>query len=282
MAPASLPSSRWPEWFPDRSVTSLYGFAAGAEIPVFMRPLVYRAFGKAVGVNFDEVEKELSSYPTLNAFFVRKLKEGLRPRQVSGDAWAVPADGRIDQGGVVRDGALVQAKGIDYDVLSFLDDRTALEHFDGGLFATVYLSPKDYHRVHAPVDMVVHEIVHLGGRLLPVNGLTVPSRADTFVDNERVVLRFTDGAGKQGALVMVAALGVGGIALETDKVTLRMDHSTVRDRHLLEEPWQVSAHQEVGRFLLGSTVVLLREAQEGWSVRQTGTPVRLGEPLFGP
>lgn len=274
---------KWPEWLPERQITALYATVANRYVPRRLRSVVYRAFGRAVGVNFGEVELPLESYERLNDFFVRRLKPGLRPRLASEAAWSMPADGRLDQCAKIRDGELIQAKGIKYDVSSFLDDSGAAERFEGGVFATVYLSPKDYHRVHAPCRMEVTEIIHLGGRLLPVNGLTVPSRPDTFVDNERIILRFVDDRGCRGAYVMVAALGVGCMTLNTDQISLTTDHTTVRDHHVLDTPWVIEAHEEVGAFHLGSTVVLVAQEDARWqSLPETGRAVRVGEHLLGP
>ena len=272
---------------PDRWLTRRVARWAEAEVPVRLRGPLYSGIARAVGADNGEASEPLETYPSVNAWFTRSLRPGVRPWRVEAPDWGMPADGRLDVAGTLGAGQLVQAKGLTYGVVDFLGDAEAATTFADAWFGTIYLSPKDYHRVHAPCTMDIDEVWHLGGRLLPVNGMTVPTREGVFVENERVVFRFRDETGTAAALVMVAATVVGGIRIATERVSLRQDHEVVCDRYVLSEPWRVAAGDELGVFAIGSTVVLLRAAMPV-GLRScpdaAGLPrtVRLGEPLLSP
>lgn len=270
---------------PRLAMSRAMGRVASAKVPAPLRRPVYGAFARAVGARLDEAADHVESFASFNAFFTRRLREGVRPDLGMPGGWVSPADGRLDQLGRVDSGTLVQAKGISYSASELLQDPDADSIFDGGVFATIYLSPADYHRVHAPCDMSVDEVVHVGGDLRPVNGLYVPHHAGLFSENERVVLRFCDGGGRRSALVLVGAMIVGGIALANGTL-LRTDHRVECMRQRLNTPWTVRRMEEVGRFLLGSTVILLSERSDTplrpSSTANGGTSMRLGEALFEP
>ncbi|TVQ98750.1 MAG: phosphatidylserine decarboxylase [Deltaproteobacteria bacterium] len=276
-------------WFVDRMPRRAVSRAAGvvANVPV-ARPLrrpVYGTFARMVGARLDEAAQHVEYFSSFNEFFTRELRPGARPDLGVPGGWVSPADGRLDQFGRVDAGVLVQAKGMHYTASELLQDPGADDLFEGGLFATVYLSPADYHRVHAPCRMEVEEVVHVGGDLYPVNGLSVPYRPGLFARNERVVLRFRDAAGRAGALVLVGATVVGGIRVSCP-VSLRQDHRLEAARYSLSPPHVLGRMSEAGRFLLGSTVVLLvqrgDEPLRPVADAMAGKVVRLGEGLFEP
>lgn len=271
------------EVMPRLALSRAAGAAAGLTLPRPLRRPVYGTFATAFGARLDEAAHHLESYESFNAFFTRPLRAGMRPDLGAAAGWVSPADGRLDQFGRIDDGQLVQAKGMTFRVSELLQDPDGDAVFDGGLFATVYLSPADYHRVHAPCAMEVDEVVHAGGDLYPVNGLSVPYKDGLFARNERVVMRFRDPAGRRAALVMVGAVVVGGIEL-ANGLALRSDHREALRRVPLSPPWSPARLDEVGTFLLGSTVVLVVERGEPGlrpvASAALGAPVRIGEPLF--
>ena len=150
------------------------------------------------------------AYPNFNAFFTRTLRDGVRRADRESDAILSPADGRISQIGTIRDGRILQAKGRTYSVAELLADSNASEKYRDGAFATIYLSPRDYHRVHMPLDGELVETVHVPGRLFSVAPGPVAEIPDLFARNERVVCHFE---GERGPfmVVMVGAMLVSGI-----------------------------------------------------------------------
>lgn len=237
---------------------------------------MYRAYARAVGASLDECGAPLDSFESFNEFFARPLVSGARPQ--SDAPFTLPSDGRVDACGTIRQGRAVQAKGIDYSVGELLGDETFAHALEGGDFATVYLSPADYHRVHAPCAMAVSSVRHIPGELWPVNGLSVPFVEGLFRRNERVVFLGETPEGLPAALVMVGATVVGKIRVS------HSDATTLHDRtHRFAPAWEVERGAELGAFLLGSTAIVLVGADSRgerlWRV-QSGDPAVLGRPLW--
>ncbi len=270
---------------PKRALTLGAGRAAAVRIPVALRRGIYGVFARAVGADVQEAELPLERYPTFNDFFSRRLRDGARPWAASG-ALGAPADGRLDASGHVEAGRLIQAKGIDYALSDLLADVGLAARLEGGAYATVYLSPADYHRVHAPTSLRVDRVRHIGGELWPVNGLSVPFVDGLFRRNERVVFSFETEDGIPGALVMIGATVVGAITVANTEVSFVHRHDRTSDEHVFSSPWRVAAGGELGAFLLGSTVVLVvGTADRGWELAPTaasGGPTVVGSPLFVP
>lgn len=265
---------------PKRALTQAAGALASAGVPRPLRQPLYRAYGRAVGANLDEAGAPLESFGTFNDFFTRPLAEGVRGWD-AGSALASPCDGRIAASGVVRSGELLQAKGIAYGLSELLGDSTEPEAFDGGAFTTIYLSPADYHRMHAPADMDIESVRVQPGELWPVNDLSVPWVDGLFRRNERVVLRgrLRDG-GRRVALVFVGATVVGKIRVSDPRVDCA--RGTEPRTYELEPVWRVSRGDEIGAFLLGSTVIVIVEpgARADQLAVPQGEAIRLGDPLF--
>src|SRR5262249_30982201 len=151
-----------------------------------------------------EVGRPLDEYATLDAFFVRKLRAGVRPIAADPDTVISPCDGTIAESGLATSGRLIQAKGIDYKLANLVPDEDAVARFDGGAYVTISLAPRDYHRVHVPVDGTVNGFQHIPGALFPVNRLSVSNVNGVFTINERLVTFLDSGVGEV-AVVMVAA-----------------------------------------------------------------------------
>ena len=265
------------------------GFGRVADVPLprpLRRPLL-SAFAGAVGIDLDEVELPLEAYPTLDAFFVRRLKPGLRPFPGDGGVAGSPVDGVVGQLGGVRGGRAIQAKGRDYAVSQLLDDEDAARRYEGGSFLTLYLSPRHYHRIHAPHGGAVPAARHIPGALLPVNAPAVARVPDLFPRNERLVC-YVDGPLGRIAVVAVGAFNVGRISAAFDAAWGTGPAGTVSNRRgarpetrHYSPPITVSAGAELMAFHLGSTVVCLFEAgaarlEHGLA---PGAEVRLGGPI---
>lgn len=247
----------------------------------FPSPIVDAAvatFTRAFGVDLSEAAER--SWPTFNAFFTRRLRDGARPVCREADVLTSPTDSRVDQiGPVPADGQLTQVKGKTYSVEELLGDPEPAALFRGGVAATLYLSPGMYHRVHSPVDGTVQAVRHLPGRLFPVNPLGTRRVDRLFAVNERVVVYLDSSLGPV-ALVMVGATVVGRIALAfTELVSSRRRH---RRQHLrFPDPPRIRRGEEIGAFHLGSTVVLLAADPHLRSAGPDhGDLVRMGEPLL--
>ncbi len=205
------------------------------------------------------LEPNLDCYPSFNAFFTRALKSDARPIIADENVLASPVDGAVSQLGKINNGRIFQAKGRDYTLLELLgNDAKKARLFEDGSFATLYLSPRDYHRIHIPVDGKLTAMTHIPGRLFSVSPATARAVPRLFARNERVVAYFDTAAGPM-AMVMVGAIFVASI--ETVWAGEVTPPAGQKIRHWQYDP-ETTAHQfrkgdEVGRFNMGSTVILL-------------------------
>lgn len=216
------------------------------------------AFIRRFGVNMSEAaEPNPDSYPTFNAFFTRALHAGARPVAAEPNVIACPVDGSVSQCGEIAAGKIFQAKGRDFSTHELLGGDPALAaKFDGGIFATLYLSPKDYHRVHMPFDGILRRMLHVPGRLFSVNPPTTRAVPRLFARNERVALIFDTAIGPM-AVVMVGALNVGSIeTVWAGEITPPRGH-VLRSWDYLDDKLKFAKGDELGRFNMGSTVILL-------------------------
>jgi phosphatidylserine decarboxylase len=257
--------------------SALIGWTATQAVPTRLRPLAYRAFARAVGANLDECELDLAAYPSLGAFFARRLRAGMRTIDTRDGAIISPCDGALAARGVAVDGSLVQAKGRTYRLAELLADDDFAARFTGGAYATVYLSPKDYHRVHAPVGGEIESYDYIPGYLWPVNPKLASRRDGLLARNERVVIRLKSHEVGHVALVMVGAAGVGNIRLAhgPDSAALRARG----ERHGVEVGRPIERGDELGAFHLGSTVVIVFEPGRAELAGEVGTTLRFGEAI---
>lgn len=201
-------------------------------------------------------ESDPHAYPSFNAFFTRALRAGARPAAGTADTIACPADGRISQIGRVASGRILQAKGRSYTVAELLADAEAAAPYRDGMFATIYLSPRDYHRVHMPLDGTLVATVHVPGRLFSVAPGPVADIPRLFARNERLVCHF---AGTRGpfVVVMVGAMLVSGITTVWDGAVV-----PPYARGIVRQDWrgrgiQLARGAELARFEMGSTAIVL-------------------------
>lgn len=271
---------------PHHLLSRLIGFAAECRAPWFKDRLI-GWFAKQYQVNMSEAEVEdLTAYEHFNAFFTRTLKDGARPLDSTEGSILCPADGAISQLGKIEHGRVFQAKGHSFSVTELLGgDSARAEPFMGGEFATVYLSPKDYHRVHMPLTGTLREMVYVPGRLFSVNQTTAENVPELFARNERVVCTFDTERGPM-AVVLVGAMIVASI--ETVFAGLvtppKRALKTVRYDESSRQPIVLERGAELGRFKLGSTaIVLFGPEQVQWAAELGETsPVRMGQQLALP
>jgi phosphatidylserine decarboxylase len=252
---------------PQGALSRAFGRLADVPLPPALRGPVIGAFARAVGVDLTEAEQPVEAYPSLNQFFVRKLRPEARTWPESPEAVASPVDGRFGQVGRVSAGKLIQAKGRVYSLRDLLDEDDQWERFDGGVFATLYLSPKDYHRIHSPTDGIVRRARHVPGALMPVNLPAVEHVPELFARNERLIT-YVDGPVGRVAVVAVGAYNVGRISAAFDRewnaapgashwVTNRPGSAPVT--RVYDPPVRIHRGDEIMTFHLGSTVVLVFE-----------------------
>jgi phosphatidylserine decarboxylase len=251
--------------------------AAHSEKRWIKRPLI-RWFAARYGVDLSEAEhEELDAYATFNGFFTRALKPGARP--TAGDASCVvsPADGRLTEHGTLRGGKLIQAKGLSYALAELVGDGpVGARGFADGAYATIYLAPRDYHRVHMPLAGELTAVRYIPGRRYSVNETTTRAIPNLFCRNERVVCWFATDGGSM-ALVLVGALNVASISLAG-----RGEIPSGEARYWTEaSPHRYAKGAEIARFNLGSTVIVLFPAGEvEWDAGLSpGRELRLGEAI---
>lgn len=241
-------------------------------------PIAVRQFAAIYGVNVEEAELPIGEYPSLLAFFTRRLKPGLRPIDPDPASFVSPVDGVLDVKGPVERDRIVQAKGRDYSVAALLADSELARGFEGGQFATLYLSPKDYHRTHSPVAGAVTRAVHVPGALFPVNPNAVANVDALFATNERLVILLESPSFGRVAYVMVGATCVGRIHTAFDPSIATNTGAKALSRKDYVPPIPVDKGAELGVFELGSTVVVLVE--RGVEIeRAAGSVVRVGERI---
>ena len=265
--------------YPKRLLTNFAGWVAGKERGRLTTRLI-RNFIRDYGVDMNEaLESDPAAYKTFNAFFTRALKPGARPL-VTADL-ICPVDGAISQYGRIHTHTIFQAKGHEYTTQALLGgDASLAAPFVDGSFATIYLSPKDYHRIHMPCDGRLTRMIHVPGELFSVNPVTAQGVPGLWARNERVVCLF-EGARGPWSLVLVGATIVGSMETVWHGVVNTTRPGKIREWRYDDRRIELKKGEEMGRFLLGSTVILTFPKDElafnpAWA---PATPVRLGEEM---
>ncbi len=264
------------QFVPQQKISKAAGRLAASRHPWVKRAFI-RSFAKAYDVSLDEYERQsLNAYESFNDFFTRELQDDARTIDTTVNGIVSPADGMISQLGQLNDHKLLQAKGRDYDIGQLLADNADGDYFADGSFATVYLAPSNYHRVHMPFDGTLTKTRYVPGTLFSVNNTTAANVPDLFARNERLVCLFDTDYGK-AAVVMVGAMIVAGIeTVATGKIT-RTDDIQEADHDM-----SFKKGDELGRFYLGSTaiVVLPKAAKTDWqNAMKHGSTVQMGQLL---
>jgi phosphatidylserine decarboxylase len=240
---------------PKLAMTRLAGLVASAEWGT-VTTWVIKRFVKRYNVNMSEAaHADPAHYKSFNEFFTRPLKDGVRP--LASSAWVCPVDGAISQCGAIEHDQIFQAKGHQYSTRALVGGDTELAaQFQNGQFATLYLSPRDYHRIHMPIAGKLLRMIHVPGDLFSVNPTTARGVPGLFARNERVVCEFKTEKGPM-VLVLVGATIVGSMATVWHGQVNPPRPGTVREWHYESQDVQLQKGEEMGRFLLGSTVVML-------------------------
>nr|WP_281126689.1 archaetidylserine decarboxylase [Sphingomonas sp. AR_OL41] len=265
---------------PKQALTRLAGRVAGARGSALTQPLI-RWFVRRYRVDMSEAENpDIASYDSFNAFFTRPLKPGARP--LAAADFICPVDGAISQFGAIDDGHIVQAKGHRFTTTALVGgDATLAARFRHGSFANLYLSPRDYHRLHMPCDGKLVRMIHVPGALFSVNPTTARGVPNLFARNERVVCVFESPSDGPFVMVLVGATIVGSMATVWHGVVNAKRSGRIAEWHYADQDIVLKKGAEMGRFLLGSTIVMLFRHDTiafnpDWAPER---PVRLGEMM---
>jgi phosphatidylserine decarboxylase len=265
---------------PKQRLTRFAGRVAGAEHGRLTNRLI-RWFVGRYGVNMEEAENsDTLSYKSFNAFFTRPLRSGARP--LADADFICPVDGAISQFGAIDDHHILQAKGHRFTVSDLVGgDDTLAAQFRHGSFANLYLSPKDYHRLHMPCEGTLTRMIHVPGALFSVNPVTARGVPNLFARNERVVCLFESPRFGPFVMVLVGATIVGSMATVWHGVVNSKRTNKVAEWNYADQSIVLKQGEEMGRFLLGSTIVMLFKQDTiafnpEWEPER---PVRLGEVM---
>lgn len=266
---------------PKRAITAFAGWVANWRGSSNTTAIIRRFVAKYGITMAEAAEPDIAKYASFNDFFTRALKPGARPLAAS--EWVSPVDGAISQFGAIEGEQIFQAKGHRYSATALVGGDAALAApFENGHFATLYLSPKDYHRIHMPCAGRLTRMIHVPGDLFSVNPATARGVPGLFARNERVVCVFE---GEQGpwVLVLVGATIVGSMATVWHGIVNPPRPGTIREWRYEDQAVRLDQGEEMGRFLLGSTVVLLfppgaLKFNPAWA---PGGAIRMGEAMAG-
>ncbi|WP_305966706.1 archaetidylserine decarboxylase [Marinobacter salsuginis] len=268
---------------PQLGVSNLAGRLADSDSSPALKNRVIKWFIGRYGVDMSEAaETDPEAYPTFNAFFTRALKPGIRPLADGEKTLVSPVDGAISQLGQVTGDRVFQAKGQSFSLSELLGGEEATtEPFTSGEFSTIYLSPKDYHRIHMPMAGTLRQMIHVPGKLFSVNPVTAENVPNLFARNERVVCIFDTDSGPM-AMVLVGAMIVGSVETRWAGVVVPGSRQVTSTRYEGERAISFEKGEEMGRFRLGSTVIMVMpKGAVTWNSNQVaGKTVRMGE-AFG-
>ncbi len=268
---------------PQHCISRLLGYLAECRAPWFKNALI-GWFAKKYNVDMGIAQQpNLQEYGCFNDFFTRAIRPEARPIDQASDSIVSPADGAISQIGAIKHGRVFQAKGHSYSLLELLGgDEHRAEAFRGGQFCTIYLSPRDYHRVHMPLSGTLREMVYVPGKLFSVNRTTAQNVPELFARNERVVCIFDTAAGPM-AVVLVGAMVVASIeTVWAGTVTPPQRRLLVQDySEQARQPITIEKGMELGRFKLGSTAIILfaADASSWHNELKEDTGINMGASL---
>lgn len=262
---------------PHHAVSRVVYFATRLRGPQ-VKPMI-DWFVKKYGVDMSEAaEPETGYYQTFNEFFTRPLRDNIRPLAPGDNTLACPCDGTVSQAGSIRAGAILQAKGRGYSALELLGgDKTMAAQFADGRFATIYLAPHNYHRLHMPLDANMVRMLHVPGRLFSVAEWTVAEIPRLFARNERLVCYFETAAGPL-VMVLVGAINVSAIETVWSGQVIPPRAKKVSEYDYSHTRKEISKGDEMGRFNMGSTVILLTGSNVEWLPHiSAGQAVKMGQ-----
>lgn len=257
-------------------ISQKFGQLADTKFSPSVQNFINKTYAKIFNISFDEHEPP-ENYKSLNALFTRKL---IKPRELKGGASSLvsPADCRVTNFGAIENGQILQIKGKSYSISELLNSDEKAASLEGGVFANLYLSPKDYHRFHAPCDAKVLYAIHIPGALYPVNDPALNTIDALFAKNERVVLALE---AKFGVfyMVFVGALNVGRIVIEWDeRIKTNADKETIAAYYY--EDVYLKKGDEIGRFEMGSSIAMLFGKEQVTATLVEGQKISFGDEAF--
>lgn len=272
----------WVQYLLPHHALSRLALAATRCETVWWKRALIDAFRRRFDVDLRECEQcDAQAFTSFNRFFTRALRADARPLAPAADSVACPVDGCVSQVGTIHGDRIFQAKGRDYSLTELVGgDPVLAARFADGAFATLYLSPRDYHRIHMPLDGRLIESVYVPGRLFSVAPHTVRTVPRVFARNERLVAVFETAAGPV-AVILVGALFVACIETVWAGVVTPPPGRSIRRQDFRAEPVALARGAELGRFNMGSTVILLfGPGRVAWNAQLApGRPVRMGEDI---
>ena len=258
-------------------ISRLFGKFASTQFSPFLQNIINKTYVYFMHVDLSEFQNA-NKYESLNALFTRKL---IKKRDINREkrSFIYPCDGFITQCGTIENGLSLQIKGFEYKISDLLSDRIDDESktkLEGGKYINFYLSPKDYHRYHSPIDMRITKAVHIPGKLYPVNFTWLKKIPNLFVENERVVLECLSQSGKLFYMIFVGALNVGKMDFVFDE---RIKTNSKKDYITYYEYGDVSLKKGdlLGMFEMGSTIVMIYEKDFVSLTCEVGKHVRFGD-----
>lgn len=276
------PSGRWrSRWsrLPTALASRLTGQLARLPVPGPLRRPALGGVARLLGMDLSEAADPVRRYASLDDLFVRRLRDGVREWPERAGVPGSPVDGIVGQRGAITGGRLLQAKGREYAAADLLDDEGLAARFEGGTFLTLYLAPRHYHRIHAPVTGQVRRARHVPGRLLPVNTPAVRWVDRLFPRNERLAVLIEGEAGAV-AVVAVGAFNVGRITADFDERLVTNRRGARPETRIYHPPIAIRRGDPLMAFHLGSTVVLLFERELRLEPGlEPGRDIRLGTAL---
>jgi phosphatidylserine decarboxylase len=265
------------KYLPKNHVSLLVGHLMHWPLPAPLRAWSLRWFVNTFHIRLEEAEKPVENYATMGDLFVRRLRPGIRP--LASAKALHPADSVLSQLGPITQGQMLQVKNQPYLIQDILQDSTKAQSYEGGIFATYYLCPTDYHRVHSPVSGQITSVVHIPGTLWPVFKKSVEKIKNLFGINERVVVYIQTDLGEV-AVVFVGALNVGKIELAFDPEIHSQTGKTGVRKKDYQPPLPIQAGEELGLFRMGSTVVLFYPNSYNRIISLSQWESRKGQPVL--
>jgi phosphatidylserine decarboxylase len=260
-------------------LSRLFGRFAAKEFGSVTQQFINRSYVKMMKLDMSAFEPT-DSYPSLNALFTRALILN-RPFDTDEKVIISPCDALVSEAGYIRNGQAHQIKGMRYDTAALLgsDYAKEIDHLEGGAYINLYLSPKDYHRYHFPMDLDVHSITHIPGKLYPVNMPLLRNKLNLFIENERVVLECSDTRGARHFIVLVGALNVGKMVVTFEPRIQTNANERFRQHYRYEQPKHFKKGELFGWFEMGSTIVMISEKESAHYDVNIGQKVQFAQTI---